>query len=251
MIAYVKKEWIENIRNYKLLILVIIFMFFGISNAVIAKLTPELLQLMEGSGIVIFMPDPTGIDSWIQFYKNMSSLQLLLFLLLFGSILSNEYQKGTLVMLFTKGLKRSHVILSKFINMSIVWSIVYWLCFVCTLLYTMILFPNDHYNAIFSSAFFFYVVGIFFSSVLLLGAVLFKNMSMTLLFTGGIYIALSILSIFEKIHQYSPFYLGTHNLQLLMNDVQIQDFMIPFVLCILSICLCLFLSVKLFNKKRF
>lgn len=251
MIAYVKKEWIENIRNYKLLILVMIFVFFGISNALLAKLTPELLQLMEGSGIVITMPDPTGIDSWIQFYKNMSSLQLLLFLVLFGSILATEYQKGTLVMLFTKGLKRSHVILSKFMNMSIVWSIVYWLCFLFTYFYTLILFPSDHYTTVFISAFFFYIIGIFFSSILLLGGVLFKSMSTTLLFTGGIYLVLSILSIFEKIHQYSPFYLGTHNLSLLLNDVQLQDFMIPLGICILSIIVCLVLSIQLFNKKKF
>ena len=49
MNAYIKKEWMEWTRTGRGLILLIIFIFFGIFNPAMAKLTPWLYEMLEDS----------------------------------------------------------------------------------------------------------------------------------------------------------------------------------------------------------
>ena len=49
---------------------------------------------------------------WMQFYKNIP-IALVVMLLLFGGLLTNELQKGTLIPVLTKGLSRWKVLLTK------------------------------------------------------------------------------------------------------------------------------------------
>ena len=42
--AFVKKEFTENMKNYRFLILFAIFLVFGIMSAFLAKFTPEILS---------------------------------------------------------------------------------------------------------------------------------------------------------------------------------------------------------------
>lgn len=65
MIALLKKEFLESIRTYKLVVIMPIFMFFGITNPIFAKIMPELFKTMEG--VSIEFATPTLIDAWAQF----------------------------------------------------------------------------------------------------------------------------------------------------------------------------------------
>lgn len=49
LLAFMKKEWMEQVRSGRLLILVIIFILLGIMNPAVAKLTPWLLEMMADS----------------------------------------------------------------------------------------------------------------------------------------------------------------------------------------------------------
>ena len=42
-IAFIKKEFVENLKNYRFFILFTIFAIFGLSSAFLAKFTPEIL----------------------------------------------------------------------------------------------------------------------------------------------------------------------------------------------------------------
>ena len=74
-IAFTKKEFLEQFRTNKLLILTLVFIFIGILNPLTALLTPWLLEMfsesMEGSGVIIGEIEVTALDSWMQFYKNI------------------------------------------------------------------------------------------------------------------------------------------------------------------------------------
>ena len=67
--VFFKKEMVEHIRTYKLLIMLVVFFIFGIMNPLTAKLTPELLEKFMPEGVLISLPEPSSIDSWAQFYK--------------------------------------------------------------------------------------------------------------------------------------------------------------------------------------
>ena len=123
--AFFKKEWLENLHNHRLLILAALFLIFGITNAPLAKYTPELLAALA-DGFTLNVA-PVALDAWTQFFKNASSLGMSVVIILFGSTLANEYSRGTLVLLVTKGLSRRVVILAKYAVSALIMSGCYWL----------------------------------------------------------------------------------------------------------------------------
>ena len=149
-IAMTKKEFLECIRTYKLFIIVAVFLLFGMLNPITAKIMPKLLSSFMPEGMTITLGEPHTIDSWIQFYKNMST-QLILFVIVFSGIVSNELTKGTLINMLTKGLPRKTVILSKFTAIISIWTVSYLICFVITLVYTMYLLPGKLPNLPFAA----------------------------------------------------------------------------------------------------
>ena len=92
-IAFLKKEWLEQLRTYRLFILIIVFFIFGMMNPLTAKLTPLLLENFAVEGMKITMPDPTAMDSYMQFFKNNTSMGLIALILVFSGILSSELSK--------------------------------------------------------------------------------------------------------------------------------------------------------------
>ena len=75
LIAFSKKERMEQARSGKLLIIGIMFVLMGIMNPAIAKMTPWLLEMMSESlekiGMTITQIKVSALDSWQQFYKNI------------------------------------------------------------------------------------------------------------------------------------------------------------------------------------
>ena len=96
--AFTKKEFMELIRTGKALLLMILFILFGIMNPAIAKMTPWLLETMlqdpAETGFVITEIEVNAMSSWTQFYKNIP-IAFIIFLIMFSGILTAEYHKGT------------------------------------------------------------------------------------------------------------------------------------------------------------
>ena len=96
-ITFLKKEILEQLRTHRIMILGLIFIFFGILNPLTAKITPMLLEMlsdsMASSGIIVEEVEITALDSWMQFYKNLPML-LIIFIFMQSSIFTKEYQKG-------------------------------------------------------------------------------------------------------------------------------------------------------------
>lgn len=111
--AFFGKEIKEQIRNYKFLILFIVFAIVGLLSPLTAKFLPQLLESLMDDNITIILQEPTYIDSWVQFFSNTNQMSLIVLLLLFSPILSKEYEKSTLVHMVTKGLSRQTIIVSK------------------------------------------------------------------------------------------------------------------------------------------
>ena len=138
--AFLRKELLELQRTGKLLLLIIISVLFGIMNPLIAKITPLMLDMLSSDlaemGMNLSSFEVDVITSWTQFYKNVPLL-LLIFVVIMSGILTNEYQKGTLVNILTKGLERWKVVVAKLITMIGLWSLCYVICFVITYLYNI------------------------------------------------------------------------------------------------------------------
>lgn len=247
-IAFVKKEFTENMKNYRFLIMFAVFLIFGITSAFLAKFTPEILSALAAD--MEMSSEPVALDAWKQFYKNISGVGFSAFIILYGSCLSGEYSKGTLVLMVTKGLSRKAVILAKYTVAAILMTISYWISYAATYGYTVFLWKDASLANVALAALALWIIGFLYLSILMIGCVIFRQTFTSILFTGGIVAFISLLGIIEPIAKFSPFILTTKNVDLISGEIALSDFMIPAVVSIVISIIGLLFAIRLFNKKQ-
>ncbi|WP_312648928.1 ABC transporter permease [Aminipila sp.] len=248
-IAFIKKELIENTRNYRLLIMLAIFLIFGLMSPLLAKFTPQLMEALMPNLAEAF-ENPTALDSWTQFYKNVSSLGLSLTIILFSSCLSGEYAKGTLTIMLTKGLSRPAVVLSKFSAAAVILTVSYWLSFGVTYGYTDYLWPAASLPHVFFAAFALWIAGLLYLCILMLGCVLFRQAFTSILFLLVISVIMGLVEQIEQTAGYSPVILVSKNIDLLSGTVTASYFIIPLIVSVFMSAALLMMSIVVFNKKQ-
>lgn len=250
--AFIKKEWMELIRTGKGILLLILFMIFGIMNPAIAKLTPWLFEMLGDTlaeqGMVIQEIKIDAMTSWQQYYKNLS-MELFVIVILFCGILTREYQKGTLINMLTKGLLRWKVIIAKGITMFLVWTICYYLCFGITYGYNAYFWDNSIASHVWFGGFNSYLFGLWMLSIILAGSVLVNSGYVSLLITLGLYALTSMLSMIPVLEQYLPSRLSS-GYGLLSGMYQVADFIPAVGITLGLIVLNIIVSIVGFNRKR-
>jgi ABC-2 type transport system permease protein len=113
-----KKECLEQLRTYRVLIAVIILLLLGVSAPITTKLLPDLLQ-NAGGRIKITMPPQTANDALDSYIKNMTQLPALMLILLAMGCIADERGRGTAVTVLTKPLPRSVFVLTKFFTFAL------------------------------------------------------------------------------------------------------------------------------------
>lgn len=137
-----RKELREQARSYRLLILGLVFVFFGLASPLLAKFTPEILKSVgQGQGVTIVLPEPTATDAVAQFVKNVS--QIALFVLVFltmGSVVA-EKERGTAAFVLVKPASRTAFLAAKLVILWITSAAALLLSALCAYAYTALLFP--------------------------------------------------------------------------------------------------------------
>lgn len=246
--AFVKKEFTENIKNFRFLILFAIFLIFGIASALLAKFTPEILSALTTD--MQMNKEPVALDAWKQFYKNISSVGFSALIILFGSCLSSEYSKGTLVLMVTKSLSRPTIILAKYTVSAILMTVSYWISFTAAYGYTAYLWNDTILSYRILAAFFMWIIGFLYLSILILGCVIFKQTFTSILFTGGVIALISLLGIVNPLAKFNPFILTSKNVELISGAVSPSEFVAPMIVSIILTIIFLTITIKLFNNKQ-
>jgi ABC-2 type transport system permease protein len=249
-LAFTKKEIMESIRTYKVLIMLMVFMFFGMLAPLIAKLTPKLLESLMTDGIQIVVADPTAFDSWAQFFKTISQLGFIVVTILFSSMMANEFNQGTLINIFTKGLPRSTVILSKFTVASIIWTFSYLISFSLTYLYTAYFWSGTEIDNLLSSVLCLWLFGILLLAIILLGGALFRSSYGCLMFVVSFVAILFLLNSLPNLQIYNPVELISKNMTLLGGDKVPKDLNTSILTSILLTVLSIITSIGVFDKKQ-
>lgn len=248
--AFTKKEFIENLRTYKLMIMIVVFLIFGVMSPLFAKFTPEILKAAGLDASALGVGTPTAIDSFAQFFKNVGQLGLLVLVIVFSGIMANELSKGTLINILTKGMRRSTVILSKFIMATVIWTVSYLLCLAVTYAYTAYYFTIENISNAFLAFSSMWLFGVLLIAIVILGGVLFKNVYGSLLLTGGIVVVMTIVNIAPKLQKYNPITLSSDNMQLIMAQKATSDFMPAVIICAVLTIVSVIASIMIFNKKQ-
>lgn len=252
LMAFIKKEWMEQIRSSRLLILGLIFLVFGIMNPFLAKFMPWLMEIMaesiEESGLTVVEVKVDAMSSWTQFYKNVP-MALIAFVLLQSNIFTKEYQSGTLILALTKGLERYKVVLAKTFVLISTWTAGYWLCYGVTYAYNAYFWDNSIASHLGIAALYWWLIGIWVITLMVLFSVMSSSNSGVLLGTGGIFFAIYLLSLIPKLKEYMPTEL-MGGMNLLMKATEPGDYTKSLIVAGLSMIVCFMMSIPLFNKRR-
>ena len=252
LIAFMKKEFTEQLRSGRLMILGLLFVLFGIMNPAIAKLTPWLFETMADSlaesGMIVTDVKVSAMDSWVQFFKNVP-MGLVAFILLESSIFTKEYSSGTLVLSLTKGLERYKVIVSKTIVLTVLWSVGYLLCFGITYGYSAYFWDNSVAQNLIFSVVCWWIFGLMVIALMVLFSTVAKSNTSVLLGTGGVVLASYLVGLLPKCSKYLPTFLTDGN-SLIYGLAETKAYMPSLIIAIAASITCFAISIPIFNKKQ-
>ena len=252
LLAFLKKEMMEQRRSGKLTILCILFIVLGIMSPAIAKLTPWLMEMMAdslaGSGLSFTAVSVSALDSWTQFFKNIP-MGLIAFVLVESSIFTREYQTGTLILSLTKGLERRKVVAAKSIVMVLLWTVCFWLCAGITYGYSGFFWDNAAAQHLLFSLACWWLFGLLVVSLMILFSTLAGSNTGVLAGTGSVVLVCYLLSFFSGLKKILPTLLmdGT---SLIYGFVETKAYAVPLILSAVMIPVCLAVGTAAFNRKQ-
>lgn len=251
-LAFIKKEWMEQIRSSRLMILGIVFVLFGIMNPAMAKLTPWLFEVMadsmEESGMIVTVVEVDAMTSWVQFFKNVP-MALIVFVLMQSSIFTKEYQSGTLVLALTKGLHRYKVVLSKAVVLVTMWTGFYWMHYGITYVYNDYFWDNTIAKNLLFSATCWWIFGLWVIGLMVLFSALANGNSIVMVGTGAIVAISYAASLLPKLGKYTPTLLMDGN-SLIYGAKDAEDYTIVLIVSVVTGIACIIASVPILNKKK-
>lgn len=252
LLALIKKEFLEGIRSRKLLVLGILFLLFGIMNPAIAKLTPWIVELtsesLTSAGMTVGEVTVDALTSWTQFFKNIP-MALIVFLLMYGSIFTKEYDSGSLILILTKGVSRYKIVLSKAVVLLILWTAGYWLCYAVTYAYTAYYWGMSIMNNLLPAVTYWWMFGIWTVALSTLFSVLSRSYTTVLCGTGGCVLASYLLGQLPKLSRYTPTAL-TSSMTLLTGAKEPRHYLPALLLTAGISLLCISVSIPIINKKQ-
>lgn len=252
LIAFIKKEIIEQVRLGRLTVLLILFAALGIMNPAVAKLTPWIFEILSDSlgemGFNMTLAEVSAMDSWVQFFKNIP-IGIIVFVIIYSSIFTKEYSSGTLILSLTKGLKRHNVVISKALVLVVTWTVFYFMCFGITYGYNEYFWDNSIAKNLILSVACWWIFGLFIISLTVFFSTLASSNTVVLCGVGGVAIVSYVVSFIPKINKYLPTLLTDGN-SLIYGVKEPQEYVAAIIITLILSIACFVLSVPIFNKKQ-
>ena len=215
-----------------------IFLFLGILGPVTAKISPEILKSFLGEELAKGLQEPTFIDSWAQFFKNVTQLGFIFIVIIFSNYIVNEFSKKTLVNLVAKGLPRFQIVISKMFFASILWTVSFIIYCLIFNLYTNYIFKeNVEILLAIKASIPIWIFGLFLIILECFAGFVFRN-------TAG---ALSTVVIIAK---FLPMFLISDNINFIKKSMSFVDYKYSITTTILLTILMIFTSIFVLNRKE-
>ncbi len=175
-LASLRKELLFQWRSRRLLIVLAVYLAFGMLSPLLARFTPELLGSLEGAEqFAELIPEPTIQDSIGQYIRNLDQFGFILVILLGMGAIAGEKERGTSVMILSKPLPRWAFVTSKFLAQMLVYALAFVLAAIVSYFYTVLLFgPFDIFDLVLVNLLLFTWLSVF-AAITLFGSAIGKT----------------------------------------------------------------------------
>ena len=225
-LTFLRKEFTENMRTKRILVLACVFVFFAIAGALLARYMGEFFALIMPSDdetaqvLIEMMGNPRWEEAYVQFYSQLGQIGILAVLFMYMGTVQREIRSGTASLMFSKGMGFAPFILAKFTMAGIITTVITVVSAIITYVYTFLLFEEAGQigNVLFGSL-------IFSAATLMMLAVVMMCSSFTKssAVSGGLsfgaFILLLAISAIPRIGVYSPFSLFSFPVAISLGDV--------------------------------
>ncbi len=140
------KEWLEQRRTHRLLIVVSVLLLFGLSSPLIARYTRDIIRMAApmGEEMIKLLPPPSAADSVDQYLKNVAQFGVLLALLMTMGTMALEKDRGTAALMLSKPISPAAFVLAKFAALGLTFGLGILGAAAAGYLYTWILFERPN-----------------------------------------------------------------------------------------------------------
>jgi len=138
-----RKELSLQWRTRRFLVVMAVFILFGLTSPLVAKYLPEVLKNVAGAEqIATMLPTPTVADAMAQYVKNITQFGFILAVLLGMNAVAGEKESGTAAMILSKPMPRWAFVLSKFSSQALVYASAFLVAGLGAYYYTYLLFGS-------------------------------------------------------------------------------------------------------------
>jgi ABC-2 type transport system permease protein len=201
--AFLNKEIKEFVKTPKLIILMGLFIFFAILSPLTARYMNELLSTLAADVNITF-PDPTITDAWVQFFKNMTTLCFVVYLIVMTGTVAQEKNKGSILLVLTKKVSRFNFLLSKFVGGGLLFTATFVISLTVSMVYTQVLFKEVFFDGWLISVVLIWLMGLFFTSLAILASVIAKTPTVAALLGFAGFALFSMFNISEVLMKFNP-----------------------------------------------
>lgn len=203
--VFARKETREILRTWRAWVLPCILAFFALTGPPLARYTRQIVEAFAGNQLgAITLPEPTYLDSYGQWAKNLTQLALFALIIIYGGLVSAESRSGTAVLVLTKPVSRTAFVVVKTLVNSAFVAVLLVVGTLVTWGLTAALFGTAPAAALWESALVWLVLAVQFVALMTLLSVLIGSAAGAAGAGLGVYALLSIASVWKPLGSYSP-----------------------------------------------
>ncbi len=140
--AYIKKEILESVRQYRYIILAVGLVFFAVATPIMLKLLPKLLEgQLAGDLSSLFVV--TRRMGYLNYIKDLTQIGFMVVILTLSGLLSDEVSSKKLVFPYSKGSSPAQLVMAKFLHYSLITAVLIMLGGAINYYYVNLLLTGD------------------------------------------------------------------------------------------------------------
>ena len=224
--TFLRKEFTENIRTKRILVLACVFVFFAITGALMARYMGEFFAFILPSDdetaqlLIQAMGNPRWEEAYIQLYSQLGQIGILTVLFMYMGTVQREIRTGTASLLFSKGMGYAPFILAKFTMAGVITTVITVVSALITYAYTFLLFEEAGQigNVIFGSLIF-SAAAVMMLAIVVMCSSFTKSSAVSGGLSFGAFFLLLVISAIPRIGVYTPFSLFGFPVAISLGDV--------------------------------